>query len=167
MNGATMNELEQVLIGDSAAAPPAHILVGVESDLAHRVMAGAPPTIYQELWHITFWQQVTLDWVNGVETPFPAHPSDGFPNESEHESWDLLCQRFFRGNQQAAVVAGDEKKLEQLVRCPSRPGNPVRIMSVREQLESLAAHNAYHFGRIVLLRQLFRAWPPPSGGSSW
>ena len=39
-------------------------------------------------------------------------------------------------------------------------------MTVREQLESLAAHNAYHFGRIVLLRQLRQAWPPPSGGSA-
>jgi hypothetical protein len=29
-----------------------------------------------------------------------------------------------------------------------------RMMTVREQLESLGAHNAYHFGRIVLLRQL-------------
>jgi uncharacterized damage-inducible protein DinB len=162
-----MNELAQALIGDSAAAPPAHILEGVQSDLAHRVIEGAPHTIYQELWHITFWQQVTLDWVNGVETPFPAHPSAGFPGEGEVETWDQLCQRFFRGNQQAADLAGDEKRLEQSVRCPSRPANPVRIMSVREQLESLAAHNAYHFGRIVLLRQLCGAWPPPSGGFSW
>ena len=45
--------------------------------------------------------------------------------------------------------------------CSPRPGNPVRIMTVREQLESLAAHNAYHFGRIVLLRQLRQAWPFP------
>jgi uncharacterized damage-inducible protein DinB len=161
-----MNELEQTLIGDSAAAPPAHILEGIEVDLAHRVIQGVPHTIYQELWHIAFWQQVTLDWVNGVETPFPAHPSAGFPVD-EREPWDQLCQRFFRDNQQAAALAGDEKRLEQSVRCPSRPGNPVRIMSVREQLESLAAHNAYHFGRIVLLRQLCGAWPPPSGGSSW
>jgi uncharacterized damage-inducible protein DinB len=161
-----MNELEQTLIGDSAAAPPAHILEGIEVDLAHRVIQGAPHTIYQELWHIAFWQQVTLDWVNAVETPFPVHPSAGFPAD-ESEPWDQLCQRFFRDNQQAAALAGDEKRLEQSVRCPSRPGNPVRIMSVREQLESLAAHNAYHFGRIVLLRQLCGAWPPPSGGFSW
>jgi hypothetical protein len=40
-------------------------------------------------------------------------------------------------------------------------------MTVREQLESLGAHNAYHFGRIVLLRQLMGLWPPPSGGFSW
>ena len=71
------------------------------------------------------------------------------------------------GLQQVAAVAGDETRLQQQVRCPSRPGNPVRIMTVREQLESLAAHNHYHFGRIVLLRQLLGDWPPPSGGFSW
>jgi hypothetical protein len=38
---------------------------------------------------------------------------------------------------------------------------------VREQLESFAAHNAYHFGRIVLLRQMLGSWPPPSGGLTW
>ena len=161
-----MNELQQALIGDSAAAPPAHILEGLPGDLAHRAIEGAPHTIYQELWHIAFWQQVTLDWVNGIETPFPDRPSAGFPPDG-NEPWDQLRERFFQGIQQAAAVAGDQKRLDQSVRCPSRPGNPVRIMSVREQLESLAAHNAYHFGRIVLLRQLCGAWPPPSGGFSW
>jgi uncharacterized damage-inducible protein DinB len=162
-----VNELERALIGDSAAAPPAHILDGLESEVAHRAIEGAPHTIYQELWHIAFWQQVTMDWVNGIETPFPVHASAGFPQEKDREPWDQLRQRFLRDNQQAAAVARDRGKLEQSIRCPSRPGAPVRIMSVREQLESLAAHNAYHFGRIVLLRQLCRAWPPPSGGFSW
>jgi hypothetical protein len=40
-------------------------------------------------------------------------------------------------------------------------------MPVQEELISLAAHNAYHFGRIVLLRQLLETWPPPSGGFRW
>ena len=129
----------------------------------------APHTIYEELWHITFWQQVTLDWVHGIETPFPVQPSAGFPAKSDVdlEPWNQLRQRFFDGLEQAAAVAGDDKKHPQQIRCPSRPGAPVRIMTVREQLESLAAHNAYHFGRIVLLRQLCSAWPPPSGGFSW
>jgi uncharacterized damage-inducible protein DinB len=164
-----MNELQQALIGDSAAAAPNQILEGLANDLALRTIAGAPHTIYQELWHVTFWQQVTLDWVNGIETPFPQSPSAGFPPEDSlaRESWEQLCRRFFAGNHEAAAVAGDEARLPQPVRCPSRPGQPVRIMSIREQLESLAAHNAYHFGRIVLLRQLLGAWPPVSGGFSW
>ena len=83
------------------------------------------------------------------------------------EPWKQLCERFFRGVGLAAEIAGDRAVLEQAVRCPSRPGHPVRIMTVREQLESLAAHNAYHFGRVVLLRQLLGAWPPPDGGFQW
>ncbi|MFZ0743356.1 MAG: DinB family protein [Terracidiphilus sp.] len=164
-----MNELELVIIGDSAAAPPAVILEGLEEGLAHLLQEGAPRTIYQELWHITFWQQITLDWVHGVETAYPVHDSAGIPTEADaaSESWDQLRTRFFFGNRQAAVIAGDVRRHDKQVRCPSRPGLPVRTMTVREQLESLGAHNAYHFGRIVLLRQLAGAWPPPSGGVTW
>ena len=93
----------------------------------------------------------------------------GFATQSDiaDESWDQLCARFFRSLDKAAAAARDTTRLDQPIRCPSRPGEPVRVMSVREQLESLAAHNAYHFGRIVLLRQLGSAWPPPAGGFTW
>lgn len=64
-----MNELERALVGNSYAAPPSHILDGLGDDLVHRGVAGAPHTIYQELWHIVFWQQVTLEWIGGIETP--------------------------------------------------------------------------------------------------
>ncbi|HXR39849.1 MAG TPA: DinB family protein [Terracidiphilus sp.] len=164
-----MNELEQVLAGDSAHTPPAEILDGLAPEAAHRRIPGAPRTIYEELWHIAFWQQVTLDWVRGIETPYPAHASAGFPtaDDTVEEDWNQLRQRFFTANREAAEAAFDTSRLEVEVRCPSRPGMPVRVMTVREQLESLGAHNAYHFGRIVLLRQLQGLWPPPSGGFSW
>jgi len=164
-----MNELVEVLIGDSAHAKPAQILEGLTAELVHGEVAGAPHTIYQELWHMAFWQQVTLDWIKGIETPFPAHASAGFPSETEssHEDWDRLRERFFFCSGKAAAVARDAERLMRQVRCPSRPPLPARTMTVREQLESLGAHNAYHFGRIVLLRQMLGAWPPPSGGYSW
>jgi len=164
-----MTELEQLLSGDGAAAPPAFILENLTAQQAHRSVAGSPRTIYQELWHIAFWQQISVDWVAAVETPYPAHAEQGFPSEADsaRESWEALCERFFRGNRQAALAAQNLVRLDQSIRCTSRPGHPVRTMTVREQLENLAAHNAYHFGRIVLLRQLLSAWPPPSGGFSW
>jgi uncharacterized damage-inducible protein DinB len=164
-----MNELVEVLIGDSAHARPAQILEGLGAEHVHGGVEGAPHTIFEELWHMAFWQQVTLDWIAGIETPFPAHASDGFPSQAETggENWDRLRERFFEGSQQAAAVARDAEQLERLVRCPSRPPLPARTMTAREQLESLGAHNAYHFGRIVLLRQLLGVWPPPSGGYSW
>jgi uncharacterized damage-inducible protein DinB len=167
--GAKMTELEQVLIGDSAHAPPANILEGLAGEIAHRAIAGAPHTIYEELWHIAFWQKVTLDWVRGIEAPYPVHASDGFPTaaDADREDWDRLRHRFFATSQEAVAVARDVSRLDLQIRCPSLPGLPVRKMTIRDQLESLGAHNAYHFGRIVLLRQLLGVWPPPSGGYSW
>jgi len=166
---STRNELEQVIAGDSAAAPPAHILQHLSAAAANRAIDGAPHTIYEELWHIVFWQQITLDWIAEIETPYPLHASDGFPpgDASARESWESLCERFYLGNRIAAAAACDEIRLDAPVRCPSPPGRTVRVMTVREQLESLGAHNAYHFGRIVLLRQLLSLWPPPNGGYTW
>jgi uncharacterized damage-inducible protein DinB len=164
-----MNELELVLVGDSYAAPPSQILEGLSQELVHRVPPGSPRSIYEELWHLAFWQQISLDWIGGVETPYPASPADGFPIvlDAEREYWEDLRDRFLAGAAQAAEAARDASRRDLPINCPSRPGMPMRVMTVREQLESLGAHNAYHLGRIVLLRQLLGEWPPKSGGFSW
>jgi uncharacterized damage-inducible protein DinB len=166
-----MNELAEALIAESYAASPSHILEGLTDDLAHRELPNVPHTIYDELWHLAFWQQITLDWITGEETPYPENPSDGFPENPstgpEKESWEQLRHRFLHGAEQAATTAQDTTRLDHPVRCPSRPGAPTRTMPVRDQLISLAAHNAYHLGRIVVLRQLLEAWPRASGGFTW
>lgn len=164
-----MNELEQALIGDSYAAPPAHIIEGLSDALAHQSIGNAPRSIYDELWHICFWQQMSLDWMHGLPKPYPATPAMPFPADADkgRETWEELCHRFLRSSKAAAGLALDTNVLDRIIHCTSRPGDPPRTMSVRDQLISLAAHNAYHFGRIVLMRQMLGAWPPASGGFSW
>src|SRR5258707_6462071 len=121
-----MNELGKALIADSYAAHPAHIVEGLNPDLAHRSVLGVPHTIYEELWHIAFWQQVTLDWVRGIETPFPVEPAAGFPKKADAdvEPWNQLRQRFLDSLKQVADISDDEAGHGKQVRCPSRPGNP-------------------------------------------
>ena len=174
VRGALMNELVQILVGDGYAAPPKRILEGLASAesgeaLTHLKPAGAPHSIYEELWHVVFWQQITLDWINGTETPYPKSSLDGFPTvlDMEKEPFAALCDRFFAGMNTAANAANDVNRHDVEIRCPSRPNQPTRVMTVIEQLQNLAAHNAYHLGRIVLLRQLAGSWPPASGGDSW
>jgi len=168
-----MSELRAALPGDSAHTPPLHIIEALPPALAHAPIrvgnCGAPHTIYQELWHIAFWLQITLNWIDGVPTNYPANPNDAFSSDAQSraESWDDLRARFKRGIEQAAALTAEPSTLARLIQCPSRPGAATRIMTVQEQLESLAAHNSYHFGRIVLMRQLLGAWPPPSGGFTW
>jgi hypothetical protein len=74
-----MNELAQALTGDSGAAPTVHIVKGLNEELVHRVVPNVTHTIYEELWYLAFWQQVSLDWIRGVETPSPHNPLMAFP----------------------------------------------------------------------------------------
>lgn len=165
-----MNELALTFIGDSAHTPASHILEALPDEVAHAHVPGATHTIYEELWHAAFWQQVMLERVSGLGTPTPDDNSASFPGPEQRraESWADLSRRFLAGAEEAATLAshGEASKLDAVVRCPS-PVNPGRSMTVREQLESFAAHNAYHFGRIVQLRQMLGRWPPPSGGLTW
>src|SRR5271170_2339461 len=81
-----VNELERTLIANGVGAPPAHVLEAIDEKIAHRRYAGAPHSIYEEVWHLAFWQQLSLDWIAGKATPYPAHASDGFPTSFD-EAW--------------------------------------------------------------------------------
>ena len=164
-----MRELAKLLVDDGYSAPPAHILEGLAEPLVHTVPTGAPQGIYAELWHIVYWQEISLRWIAGVTVHYPEHSSQGFPSAKDVIStpWVELHRQFFAGVARAAQLAEDGAELARKIVCASRPGHPVRQMTVLQQLENLAAHNAYHLGRIVLLRQLLGSWPPLSGGDRW
>jgi uncharacterized damage-inducible protein DinB len=164
-----MNELAKALISTSAFAAPKNIVQDIPETMAHeKPLAGqgsALHSIYDEVWHMAYWQDISLDWIQGKPTPVPEHAAQGFPANIS-EPWKVLRDRFLAGTQNAAAVANDNEGLNVEVVCPTI-GAAERIMTVREQLESLAAHNAYHLGRVVLLRQLLNNWPPPDGGYTW
>jgi uncharacterized damage-inducible protein DinB len=165
--GGRMNELQRILIGDGVGAPPSHVLEAIDEELARRRIAGAPHSIYEEVWHLAFWLELSLDWIAGRLTPYPEHATEGFPDASTTESWAELRKRFLDGLETAVELAGDPARLATLVTCLSREADEARVMPAREQVDGIAAHNAYHLGRIVLMRQLLERWPPPSGGDTW
>jgi hypothetical protein len=162
-----MNELQRILIGDGVGAPPSHVLEAIDDGLAHRRLPGVPHTIYEEVWHLAFWMELSLDWIAGRLTPYPKHACDGFPPPGAPETWPELKRRFLQGLETAAAVAGDPARLESQITCLSRNASPLRLEPARDQVEGIAAHNAYHLGRIVLIRQMLGSWPPPSGGDTW
>ncbi|WP_213803969.1 DinB family protein [Granulicella sp. dw_53] len=118
-----MTELALAIIGDSAAAPALHILEGISEELAHRKVPNIPHTIYEELWHLAFWQQVTLDWIRGIETPFPAKPADGFPptESPTPETFEALRHRFLQAGEEAAAAANDTGQTRSARQLPLPP----------------------------------------------
>jgi hypothetical protein len=66
--------------------------------------------------------------------------------------WEDLVTEFLSGSETAVKLGHSSEALLKEV----RPG-----LTLAEELESLAVHNAYHLGKIVALRQVIDAWPPP------
>lgn len=160
-----MNELAKSLISTSAFAAPKSILQAITDAATYTTPFPTTHSIYDEVWHMAYWQEISLDWIEGKPTPVPEHAAEGFPTDTS-EPWDALRERFLAGTQNAAAISNDHDKLDVVVACPTI-GDDTRTMTIRDQLISLAAHNAYHLGRVVLLRQLMNLWPPPDGGYSW
>ena len=142
----------QGLFTDLEYAPRAHIVavpfayVGAQPGASHH-------SIYEELWHLTKWQTFVLRMARG-EAVRSDFQEDDFPDvqtPADEAAWEALITEFLEGAEAAVTSAGDEDALS------------VRLadgVTVRERLELLAVHNAYHLGKIVLLRQFLGVWVP-------
>ena len=77
------------------------------------------------------------------------------------DGWPELLRAFRAGIEQCVALTGEERALAE----PYHWGQ--ETMTVGYALLDVAAHNAYHVGQIVLLRQLIGAWPPEGGAFTW
>lgn len=137
-------------------APRTHILGGLTLEQVGVRPIGAPHSIYEELWHAAEWQRLTLDrdeaaherWEGGEQFPSRPGPED-------EAAWQTLTDSFLAYSERAVRLADDETFLE------SDESERYPGATWRNALECLAVHNAYHMGKIVLLRQLLGNWSPP------
>lgn|GEM_PF-327181 len=106
---------------------------------------GASHSIYEELWHATGYQQSVI----GSGDP----DGDRYPSAvPEHErQWHDLVRLFLDGARAAAAMGQAPDRLAVEI----QPG-----VTMADELNSVAVHNAYHLGKIVALRQRIGAWPP-------
>jgi hypothetical protein len=101
--------------------------------------------------------QFSLADIRGEHPTLPAHSKEGFPNDNTNLSettWQQLIDQVLEGLNAATSLAQDETELTRMFR-PDR--------TVRDELTIIAAHNAYHFGRMVTLRQLLGIWSSELG----
>jgi DinB superfamily len=152
-----VNSLQNVLIAKAAFAKPENIIGGIPLGLATVRPHGLPHSLYEELWHIDYWLRFSLADIRGEHPTLPAHSKEGFPNDnatSSETAWQKLIDQVLEGLNAAASLAQDETELARMFR-PDR--------TVRDELTIIAAHNAYHFGRMVMLRQLLGIWSSELG----
>jgi hypothetical protein len=144
-----VNNLEHLfLVGEFPER--AHLLSGLTLEQVTLCPDGASHSIYDELWHAVGYQQSVI---------MPGEPvGDFYPSAApEHEQeWHDLVRVFLEGARAAAAFGHTPDRLALEV----EPG-----VTMADELNSVAVHNAYHFGKIVALRQRIGAWPPPAAST--
>jgi len=123
----------------------AHLLSGLTIEQVTLCPNGASHSIYDELWHVVAYQQSIIKPGDPVGEVYPSAAP-----EYEHQ-WHDLVQRFLDGARVAAALGQTPERLALEV----EPG-----VTLADELNSVAVHNAYHLGKIVALRQQIGAWPP-------
>jgi hypothetical protein len=154
-----MNPLQNVLIGKAAFAKPENIIGGISLELATVRPHGLPHSLYEELWHVQYWLRFSLADIRGEHPQLPAHSVESFPTDNttlSEPEWQKLVAQILETLKVVAALADDETELDRAFR---------EGKTVRDELAIIAAHNAYHLGRMVTLRQLLGIWPTELGDS--
>jgi len=126
--------------------PRAKLLSGLTLEQVTLRPEGASHSIYEELWHVVGYQE-------SVIKPGGDPAADFYPSTApEHEQqWHDLVRVFLDGARAAAAMGQTPERLTIEI----QPG-----LTMADELNSVAVHNAYHLGKIVALRQRMGLWPP-------
>lgn len=154
-----MNILEHILGKKPPYAKPGNVLSGIPFELVTVRPSGFPHSLYEELWHLNYWLQFSLALIRGEKPSIPEHSSESFPlnhESSSESSWLALCKQVNEGLEVASSLAQNETEL-------GRKFQPEK--TVEDELMIVASHNAYHFGRMVSLRQVLGIWSSDLGDS--
>lgn len=123
----------------------ARLLSGLTLEQVTLCPDGASHSIYEELWHVVSYQQSIIAPDEPVRDVYPSAAP-------EHEDqWHDLVRVFLDGARAAAAMGEAPEQLAVEI----QPG-----VTMADELNSVAVHNAYHLGKIVALRQRIGAWPP-------
>ncbi len=151
--------LRCALSGEGAHAPAETAFEGLEWQLAGGRPQETQHSIFQVLNHLIYWNEWVLDWLDGKKPAIPRHASGSWPGGAapgDRQEWDQAVERFSKGLQELHRREQDRDLFE-------KRGKKTPL----EMLQTIASHNSYHIGQVVLLRRLVGSWPPPSGGLTW
>lgn len=149
--------------GDGAYVSPMTSIEAVGAPQARKRVKRGLATIWEQLAHMVFWQDVMLTRMCGQVPPPVPHDADGWPKmppvKGQNEAWaDLVAH--------SAAGLKEAEKIAKRAKLGNKMGSKMK-RTFASQIMHLSIHNAYHTGQIVSLRRIIGNWPPPSGGSTW
>ena len=153
--------LEAALEGKQAHVSPKTALEGLKLDITGRKILNTPYTIWQLLKHMNYWQDKFLSRLQGEEVTEDASWVEGWEEKLNAENQEELEQeihKFLDSIHRAKVLMSEQGDL-----MPDQKYYATKY----DVVQSMASHLSYHLAELILLRRIFGAWPPPSGGFVW
>lgn len=135
-----VNILQAALGGGAIFPDPDTLLEGLTFGAATRSVPGVPYTLADLLAHLAVTQRASLDLASGRTETWPEG-LDLWPGLPDARALDACLTDLRLGLAEASALAGD----------PSG--------RARDLLTDLAAHSAYHWGQVALLRRMLGEWP--------
>ena len=167
MENSTLQKIELrilsgALTGENAHAAPLDVLDGLKWTYTGKKILNTPYTIWQCLKHINYWQDKFIRRLNGEEVTVDASWKEGWEeklNAVDQREIDREIARFRTGLEETQRI------LQQPPVHFDEPSGPYQDKYA--VVQAMASHISYHIAEIVLLRRIFGAWPPKSGGMVW
>ncbi len=145
-----MSIWQHLFVDDLEYAPAKDILAGLTPQHVDIRPTEGMHTIFEELYHAAVWQRSMLSSARGSE---PVAPIPDWPEgAADAEVWAALVDDFLTGSEEAVALGAETSRHDEVL---------PEGRTVRERLELLAVHNAYHLAKIVSLRQYLGIWKAP------
>jgi len=160
--------LTELLRGKGAHADPLACIEDLPTQLAEYHIDGFPHSIVDIVFHMNYWMNYELKRIRGQKPKYPEHNAESFP--STPQNWDQLKRDFSWFLSEFAKLAkstAEEFNREIESSSAALEQQSSKLSSVEAILWQMVAHNSYHTGQIVMVRQALKAWPPKSGGDTW
>ncbi len=157
--------LIELLRGKGAHVDPLACLEDIDANIAQRRIEIFPHSIADLIFHMNYWMNYELKRIRGEKPEYPEHNSESFPTEPQ--DWIRLKRDFawFLSEFEKLAHSIDEELSRQIESI--HEGDKKVSSSLEAVILQIVAHNSYHTGQIVMLRQSLKTWPAKSGGDTW
>jgi len=160
--------LRQLLFGKGAHANPLACLESLSAALAGEKIDASPHSIWELVGHMNYWMYYEVQRIGGQSPVYPQHATQSWPVNAVPASegeWKEACSCFesLLGQLQALSNSAPEVMHRQV---PASGPNALPA-TVEDVLWQMVAHNSYHLGQVVFIRQCLGTWPLPKGRDTW
>jgi uncharacterized damage-inducible protein DinB len=141
--------------GKNSHADPREAVSGLDMDAVGRQTHDGVHSIWENLWHVVFWQRLLLDGVQGKPVAWVEQIGKDFPPDRAPESkeaWEKLVSALAAGVEETQRLA---TALDLSTEVPGWGG-----ITVGYALMIAGTHCSYHTGQIIQTRIALRLWPP-------